>query len=117
MSSLKKVGSGRVTAWLGGYSNPLEHGRRVGRQFGPEYRTEAFAWLEREHCLVVFHDKGTRAWWPPSGRNAGSKAEDEEVLFEDYLQEWMKHRKRNGNCVLRGATKRNLKADIAHFLP
>ncbi|MCX8648631.1 hypothetical protein J3U01_09480 [Bifidobacterium sp. B4107] len=29
----------------------------------------------------------------------------------------MKHRKRNGNSELRGATKRNLKADISHFLP
>lgn len=111
----KKDGSGRVTAWLARYPNPLDHGRKVSRQFGPEYRTEAFAWLEREHYLVVLHNKGIRTWQHPSDRNA--KPEDKKVLFEDYLQEWMKHRKRNGNSELRGATKRNLKADISHFLP
>lgn len=113
----KKDGSGRVTAWLARYPNPLDHGRKVSRQFGPEYRTEAFAWLEREHYLVVLHNKGIRAWQHPSDRNTESTAEDKGVLFEDYLQEWIKHRKRNGNSDLRGATKRNLKADISHFLP
>ena len=113
----KKDRNGRITAWLARYPNPLDHGRRVSRQFGPEYRTEAFAWLEREHYLVVLHNKGIRVWQHPSDRNAKSKAEDKEVLFEDYLQEWMKHRKRNGYSDLRGATKRNLKADISHFLP
>lgn len=113
----KKDRNGRVTAWLARYPNPLDHGRRVSRQFGPEYCTEAFAWLEREHYLVVLHNKGIRAWQHPSDRNTESTAEDKGVLFEDNLQEWIKHRKRNGNSDLRGATKRNMKADISHFLP
>lgn len=113
----KKDRNGRVTAWLARYPNPLDHGRRVSRQFGPEYRTEAHAWLEQEHYLVILHNKGIRAWQHPSDRNAKPMSEGKEVLFEDYLQEWMKHRKRNGNSDLRGATKRNLKADISHFLP
>ncbi|MCX8644503.1 site-specific integrase [Bifidobacterium sp. B4081] len=112
----KKDRNGRVTAWLARYPNPLDHGRRVGRQFGPEYRTEAHAWLEQEHYLVVLHKKGIRDWQHPRERNT-KPAEDKGILFEDYLREWLSHRKRNGNSDLRGSTKRNLKADISHFLP
>ena len=112
----KKDKNGQVTAWLARYQNPLNRNKRVTRQFGPEYRTEAHAWLEQEHYLVILHKKGIRAWQHPSERNS-RPTEGGQVLFEDYLQEWLRHRKRNGNSDLRGSTKRNLKADISHFLP
>lgn len=112
----KKDKNGQVTAWLARYQNPLNRNKRVTRQFGPEYRTEAHAWLEQEHYLVVLHKKGIRDWQHPRERNT-KPAEDKGILFEDYLREWLRHRKRNGNSDLRGSTKRNLKADISHFLP
>ena len=112
----KKDKNGQVTAWLARYQNPFNRNKRVTRQFGPEYRTEAHAWLEQEHYLVVLHKKGIRDWQHPRERNT-KPAEDKGILFEDYLREWLRHRKRNGNSDLRGSTKRNLKADISHFLP
>lgn len=45
-----------MTTWLVRYPNPLARDKRVGRQFGPEYRTEAHAWLEREQYLAVLHN-------------------------------------------------------------
>lgn len=113
----KKGKDGQVTAWLAGYQNPLNRNRRVSRQFGPEYRTEAHAWLEQEQYLVILHKKGIRTWQHPSDRNSSQPTQDGQILFEDYLQEWLHHRRRNGNADLRGSTKRNLKADISHFLP
>lgn len=112
----KRNGVGRVVAWLARYPNPIDRNKRVSRQFGSEYRTEAFAWLEREHYLVVLHNKGIRAWQHPTERNT-KPAEDKGILFEDYLQEWLRHRERSGSSGLRGSTMRNLKADISHFLP
>lgn len=113
----KKDQSGQVTAWLARYTNPLNH-KKVSKQFGPEYCTEAHAWLEEEHYLVILHNKGIRAWQHPSTRSKKQKqAGKEDILFEDYLQTWLHHRKRSGNVDLRGSTKRNLKADISHFLP
>ncbi|MCX8672680.1 hypothetical protein J3T91_04015 [Bifidobacterium sp. B4001] len=52
----KRNGDGLVVAWLARYPNPIDHTNRVGRQFGPEYRTEAHAWLEREQYLAVLHN-------------------------------------------------------------
>lgn len=113
----KKDQNGQVTAWLARYTNPLNH-KKVSKQFGPEYCTEAHAWLEEEHYLVILHNKGIQAWQHPSTRSKKQKpVGKEEVLFEDYLQTWLHHRKRSGNVDLRGSTKRNLKADISHFLP
>lgn len=112
----KKDRNGQVTAWLIRYPNPLNRNKRVSRQFGPEYRTEAFTWLEREHYLVILHKKGIRTWQHPRERNT-KPAEGRGVLFEDYLREWLRHRERDGNSGLRGSTRRNLKADISHFLP
>lgn len=106
-----------MIAWLARYQNPLKRNKRVTRQFGPEYRTEAHAWLEQEHYLVILHKKGIRTWQHPSERNSSQPTQAGQILFEDYLQEWLHHRKRNGNADLRGSTKRNLKADISHFLP
>ena len=52
------------------YVNPLDPPKKVGRNFGLEYETEAYKWLDVEHYLVALHNKGIRQWVHPSQRGA-----------------------------------------------
>ena len=44
---------GNPTSFQARYVNPLDPPKKVGRNFGLEYETEAYKWLDEEHYLVT----------------------------------------------------------------
>ena len=65
------------------YVNPLDPPKKVGRNFGLEYETEAYKWLDEEHYLVTLHNKGIRQWVHPSQRGAGTMP-----TFREYSKDY-----------------------------
>ena len=65
---VRKDADGNPTSFQARYVNPLDPSKKVGRNFGLEYETEAYRWLDEEHYLVTLHNKGIRQWVHPSQR-------------------------------------------------
>lgn len=83
------------------YVNPLDPSKKVGRNFGLEYETEAYRWLDEEHELVVLHRKGIRQWVHPSKRVGETLP-----TFAEYARDYFdNYRKRDGSR-LSGRSKR-----------
>ena len=59
---------GQIITYQARYVNPLDHSKKVSRNFGPDYLAEAYKWLDKEHYYVTLHDKGIRPWVHPSHR-------------------------------------------------
>lgn len=67
---VRRDADGNPTSFQARYVNPLDPPKKVGRNFGLEYETEAYKWLDEEHYLVTLHNKGIRQWVHPSQRGA-----------------------------------------------
>ena len=60
---VRRDADGNPTSFQARYVNPLDPPKKVGRNFGLEYETEAYKWLDEEHYLVTLHNKGIRQWF------------------------------------------------------
>ena len=67
--------SGSLSAWQVRYPNPVDHGKKVQKQFKPHQEHEAHVWLENEHHLVDLHTKGIQTWVHP--REVGTSQPDD----------------------------------------
>ena len=67
---VRRDADGNPASFQARYVNPLDPPKKVGRNFGLEYETEAYKWLDVEHYLVALHNKGIRQWVHPSQRGA-----------------------------------------------
>ena len=74
---------GNPTSFQARYVNPLDPSKRVTRNFGLEYKTEAYKWLDEEHYLIILHHKGIRQWTHPSQRSAGTMP-----TFKEYSRDY-----------------------------
>lgn len=84
---------GNPTSFQARYVNPLDPPKKVGRNFGLEYETEAYKWLDEEHYLVTLHNKGIRQWVHPSQRGAGTMP-----TFREYSKDYFDgYRKPDGS--------------------
>lgn len=66
--------SGSLSAWQVRYPNPVDHGKKVQKQFKPHQEHEAHVWLENEHHLVDLHTKGIQTWVHPRDRMRWERA-------------------------------------------
>ena len=57
---VRRDADGNPASFQARYVNPLDPPKKVGRNFGLEYETEAYKWLDVEHYLVALHNKGIR---------------------------------------------------------
>ena len=86
---VRKDADGNPTSFQARYVNPLDPSKKVGRNFGLEYETEAYRWLDEEHYLVTLHNKGIRQWVHPSQRGT-----DTMPTFREYAKDYFdKYRK------------------------
>ena len=69
---VRRDADGNPTSFQARYVNPLDPPKKVGRNFGLEYETEAYRWLDEERYLVTLHNKGIRQWVHPSQRGANT---------------------------------------------
>lgn len=60
---VRRDADGNPTSFQARYVNPLDPPKKVGRNFGLEYETEAYRWLDEERYLVTLHNKGIRQWF------------------------------------------------------
>ncbi len=114
--------NGELIAWQVRYPNPLEPGKRVQRQFKPWQELDARTWLEEEKHLVDLHHKGISKWTHPTQRrkdklNELREQQQRHILFRDYVTQWESNYKLSNGEEIAGGTRRNLKLDIAHFMP
>ena len=58
---VRKDADGNPTSFQARYVNPLDPPKKVGRNFGLEYETEAYKWLDVEHYLAALGDAGAPA--------------------------------------------------------
>ena len=90
---VRKDADGNPTSFQARYVNPLDPSKKVGRNFGLEYETEAYRWLDEEHYLVTLHNKGIRQWVHPSQRGT-----DTMPTFREYAKDYFdKYRKPDGS--------------------
>ena len=107
--------SGSLSAWQVRYPNPVDHGKKVQKQFKPYQEHEAHVWLENEHHLVDLHTKGIQTWVHPRDRMRRERAN--QMMFKEYVEQWAaEYTLPNGERIA-GGTRRNLYLDIAHFMP
>lgn len=107
--------SGSLSAWQVRYPNPVDHGKKVQKQFKPYQEHEAHVWLENEHHLVDLHIKGIQTWVHPRDRMRRERAS--QMMFKEYVEQWAaEYTLPNGERIA-GGTRRNLYLDIAHFMP
>lgn len=78
---VRRDADGNPASFQARYVNPLDPPKKVGRNFGLEYETEAYKWLDVEHYLVALHNKGIRQWVHPSQRGA-----DTMPIFREYSE-------------------------------
>lgn len=90
---VRRDADGNPTSFQARYVNPLDPPKKVGRNFGLEYETEAYRWLDEERYLVTLHNKGIRQWVHPSQRGAGTMP-----TFREYSKDYFdKYRKPDGS--------------------
>jgi hypothetical protein len=107
--------NGNLNAYQARYTNPLDHHKKVQRNFKPDQKSVAYNWLEEEHTLVELHEKGRQTWVHPTERKKQEQAAS--ILFRDYVDQWVKNYRTKNGKKLAGGSLRNLKADISHFMP
>lgn len=90
---VRRDADGNPTSFQARYVNPLDPPKKVGRNFGLEYETEAYRWLDEERYLVTLHNKGIRQWVHPSQRGANTMP-----TFREYSKDYFdKYRKPDGS--------------------
>ena len=90
---VRRDADGNPTSFQARYVNPLDPPKKVGRNFGLEYETEAYKWLDEERYLVTLHNKGIRQWFHPSQRGANTMP-----TFREYSKDYFdKYRKPDGS--------------------
>lgn len=89
------------TSFQARYVNPLDPPKKVGRNFGLEYETEAYKWLDEEHYLVTLHNKGIRQWVHPSQRGAGTMP-----TFREYSKDYFDGYRKPDGSKLSGRSNR-----------
>nr|WP_232779318.1 hypothetical protein [Bifidobacterium longum] len=90
---VRRDADGNPTSFQARYVNPLDPSKKVGRNFGLEYETEAYRWLDEERYLVTLHNKGIRQWVHPSQRGANTMP-----TFREYSKDYFdKYRKPDGS--------------------
>lgn len=92
---------GNPTSFQARYVNPLDPPKKVGRNFGLEYETEAYKWLDEEHYLVTLHNKGIRQWVHPSQRGAGTMP-----TFREYSKDYFDGYRKPDGSKLSGRSNR-----------
>ncbi|OZG62464.1 MULTISPECIES: tyrosine-type recombinase/integrase [Bifidobacterium] len=105
---------GDLIGWQARYTSPIDS-RKVQRQFKPELRAEAQRWLDQEHWLVTMHRKGIETWVHPTEREQIEKRR--RIKFGDYVEIWFQNYRLSNGQPIAGSTRRNIRADIGHFLP
>ena len=90
---VRRDADGNPTSFQARYVNPLDPPKKVGRNFGLEYETEAYRWLDEERYLVTLHNKGIRQWVHPSQRGANTMP-----TFREYSKDYFdKYHKPDGS--------------------
>ena len=97
----RKDTDGNPTSLQARYVNPLDPSKKVGRNFGLEYKTEAYRWLDEEHYLVTLHRKGIRRWIHPSQRRAETMP-----TFGEYSRDYFGNYRKPDGSRLSGRSKR-----------
>lgn len=92
---------GNPTSFQARYVNPLDPPKKVGRNFGLEYETEAYKWLDEERYLVTLHNKGIRQWVHPSQRGA-----DTMPTFREYSKDYFDRYRKPDGSKLSGRSNR-----------
>lgn len=98
---VRRDADGTPTSFQARYVNPLDPSKKVGRNFGLEYETEAYKWLDEEHYLVTLHNKGIRQWIHPSQRGA-----DTMPIFREYSKEYFAGYRKPDGTRLSGRSNR-----------
>ena len=98
---VRRDADGNPTSFQARYVNPLDPSKKVGRNFGLEYETEAYKWLDEEHYLVTLHNKGIRQWIHPSQRGA-----DTMPIFREYSKEYFAGYRKPDGTRLSGRSNR-----------
>lgn len=57
--------SGSLSAWQVRYPNPVDHGKKVQKQFKPHQEHEAHVWLENEHIWSIYIPKASKRGFIP----------------------------------------------------
>lgn len=106
---------GEVTSLLARYPHPFDKGRRVQQSFGAYDRDQAEAWLKSELDYLERCERTHEPWLTPKQRE--KRAEDSRILFGDYVERWLENYRTKDGAQLAGSSKRNIRADVRHFLP
>lgn len=107
--------AGEVTSLLARYPDPLRQGHRIQKSFKPSQESQAVAWLRSEEIYLNDCISLHRPWMSPKQREQA--VEDSRVLFGDFVAEWLENYRTKAGAVLAGSSKRNIRADVSHFLP
>ena len=98
---VRRDADGNPASFQARYVNPLDPPKKVGRNFGLEYETEAYKWLDVEHYLVALHNKGIRQWVHPSQRGA-----DTMPIFREYSKDYFDRYRKPDGSKLSGRSNR-----------
>lgn len=98
---VRKDAKGKPVSLQARYVNPLDHTKKVGRNFGLEYEAEAYKWLDEEHYLVTLHRKGIRQWVHPSQRKNGNAP-----TFREYAKDYFDNYRKYDGSKLSGRSNR-----------
>jgi integrase len=104
---------GQIITYQARYVNPLDHSKKVSRNFGPDYLAEAYKWLDEEHYYVTLHDKGIRPWVHPSHREDPGRR----VLFREYAVSYFDSYHKKDGTKLCGRSKRIVKDALDKLMP
>ena len=98
---VRRDADGNPTSLQARYVNPLDPRKKVGRNFGLEYETEAYRWLDEERYLVTLHHKGIRQWVHPSQRRVENMP-----TFAEYARDYFDHYRKYDDSRLSGRSNR-----------
>lgn len=104
---------GQIITYQARYVNPLDHSKKVSRNFGPDYLAEAYKWLDEEHYYVTLHDKGIRPWGHPSHREDPGR----HVLFREYAVSYFDSYHKKDGTELCDRSKRIVKDALDKLMP
>lgn len=104
---------GQIITYQARYVNPLDHSKKVSRNFGPDYLAEAYKWLDEGHYYVTLHDKGIRPWVHPSHREDPGRR----VLFREYAVSYFDSYHKKDGTKLCGRSKRIVKDALDKLMP
>ena len=108
---------GSPGGWRARYVNPRDPSKRVSKCFPRGQRAAAYLWLERERLLVDRDAMGIETWTPPSERKAAAAVPVRSVpSFGEFARAWVDAYRCPDGHEPRGATMRNIRADVSHLV-